>query len=123
GRAAPGAAAAAGRAPGGVLPGRALSPGPPPARRRRRGVRGAPFPPILPQPGRVPRRILLHIPAAFLVRRGGERERQPANVLDQVTERVRRARRGLAELVVLDARDQVGQSLGRWPEIHFAHDE
>src|SRR5262249_35085935 len=95
----------------------------PPGPRQRREVARDPHPPVLAQPGGIPGRRLAGVPADVLVRRGGERERQPADVLDQVAERVRRARRRLAQLVVPHPPRQVGQPLGRGPQIHVAHGE
>src|SRR5262249_20596992 len=70
---------------------------PPPTRQRGRVPRHRP-PPVLTQPGGVPGRRLVDVPAAtILVRCCGERERQAADMVDQVPERVRRARRGLAQ--------------------------
>jgi hypothetical protein len=47
----------------------------PPGPRQRREVTRDPHPPALAQPGGVPRRRLVDVPATVLVRRGGERER------------------------------------------------
>ena len=54
-----------------------------------------PFPPVRGQPGRVPRGRPVDVRAGdVLLRRGPEGQRQPAHMLDQVTEGVRRAGRG-----------------------------
>ena len=94
------------------------------SRRARPGVR---LPPGLRQPGQVPRdtgapvggqpggvpgRLLPGERAGVLARRGGERERHAADVLDQVTQRVRRARRRQAQVALGDAGDQIGKAAG-----------
>jgi hypothetical protein len=54
---------------------------------------------------------------AVLDRGTGERERRPADVIEQVAERVRRARRRGVEQLVGNAPDEIGQSTRRRFEV------
>lgn len=42
-------------------------------------------------------------------------------MIDQIVERIRRTRCRPAQVIVLDPRDQVGQSLGNWSKIYDVH--
>src|SRR5439155_23310037 len=106
---------------GGVVARDAGPPGPglrlPPGRREGGQVTWDAFPPVGTEPGRIPRPAHLGVRVALLPPGGGERERQAANVFDEIAERVRRARGGPVQRVVLDVGHEVCEPARGWAEV------